>query len=269
LSQLHDAKILVLDIETSPIEAYCWALWDQNVGLNQIKVEWSILSFAAKWLGKPKVIYEDTSKNGIGKFRDDKKLLIKLHALLDEADIVVAQNGRRFDVKKINARMVMAGLKPYSPIRIVDTLEAAKKYFSFTSNKLEWASEWLTSQKKLAHKEFPGFELWKECLAGNPKAWRVMKKYNIRDVTATEEYYIRIRPWIANHPNMGVYSDIIEHTCTNCASPNLQSRGKQRLQQGLYNRYQCQDCGKWSRGKNMLLAINKRKALLTNIGDKS
>jgi hypothetical protein len=269
LSQLHDAKILVIDIETAPLEAYCWGLWDQNVGLNQIKTEWSILSFAAKWLNESKVIYADTSGKGPKHVREDKALLVQIHALLDEADIVVAQNGRRFDVKKINARMVMAGLKPYSPIRIVDTLEAAKKYFAFTSNKLEWASEHLTSQKKLAHKEFPGFELWKEFLLCNPKAIKVMKQYNIRDVTATEEYYLRIRPWIANHPNMGVYSDIIEHTCTNCASPNLQSRGKQRLQQGLYNRYQCQDCGKWSRGKNMLLAINKRKALLTNIGDKS
>jgi len=267
LTQLHDAKILVIDIETSPIEAYCWALWDQNVGLNQIKVEWSILSFAAKWVGKPKIMYADTSGRGPGKVRDDKQLLVQIHALLDEADIVVAQNGRRFDVKKINARMVMAGLKPYSPIRIVDTLEAAKKYFAFTSNKLEWASEWLTTQKKLDHKEFPGFELWKECLADNPKAWRVMKRYNKRDTSATEEYYLRILPWIANHPNMGAYTDVVEHTCTRCASPNVQSRGKMRLQQGLYNRYHCQDCGSWSRGKIMLLAPAKRKAMLANISE--
>lgn len=265
MSTPHNAKVLTLDVETSPLESYTWGLFDQNVGLNQIKTEWSILSFAAKWLGKSKVIYDDTSGRGPDKVRDDKHLLVHIHALLEEADIVVAQNGRRFDVKKINARMVMAGMKPYSPIRIIDTLEAAKKYFAFTSNKLDWASQWLTSQRKLDHRKFPGFELWKECLADNPEAWRVMKTYNKRDVTATEEYYMRIRPWIANHPNMGVYSDIVEHTCTKCASPNVQSRGKMRLQHGLYNRYHCQDCGSWSRGKLMLLPINKRKALLTNI----
>ncbi len=244
MSDQHDAKIGLIDIETSPLEAYTWGLWDQNVGLNQIKTEWTILSYSFKWLGSNKIIYEDTGGKGPGKVRDDKHLLLQIHKLLDEADIIVAQNGRRFDVKKINARMVMAGLKPYSPIRIVDTLEAAKKYFAFTSNKLEWASDYLTTQKKLDHREFPGFELWKECLADNPKAW------------------------IANHPNMGVYSEVVEHTCTKCASPNVQSRGKMRLQQGLYNRYCCQDCGSWSRGKLMLLPVAKRKAMLANIGDK-
>lgn len=268
MTSLTDAKILLLDIETAPLESYTWGLWDQNVGLNQIKTEWSILSYAAKWLGNSKVIYEDTGGRGADKVRDDKHLLKAVWELLDETDIVVAQNGRRFDVKKINARMVMAGMKPYSPIRIVDTLEAAKKYFAFTSNKLEWASDHLTTQKKLDHREFPGFELWKECLADNPKAWAVMKKYNKRDVTGLEEYYLRIRPWIANHPNMGAYSEIAEHLCTNCGSAHVQARGYAIYQQGKYRRYQCRDCGKWSRGKTIELPLKKRKSLLANIAER-
>lgn len=262
-----EAKILVLDIETSPLESYTWGLWDQNVGLNQIKTEWSVLSFGAKWLGTTKVIYEDTSGKGPSKVRDDRALMKSLWKLLDEADIVVSQNGRRFDVKKINARMVMQGLGPYSPIRHIDCLEAAKKYFAFTSNKLEWTSDYLTGQKKLYHREFPGFELWKECLADNPKAWRAMQKYNKRDVIATEEYYIRIRPWIANHPNMGAYTDIVKHTCTKCASTNVQARGWVRLQQGKYQRFHCAHCGGWSRGKLMELPVIKRRVMLANIAD--
>jgi hypothetical protein len=268
LKQLTDAKILVLDIETAPLESYTWGLWDQNVGVEQIKTEWSILSFAAKWLDSKKIIYYDTSGHGPGKIRDDRGLLLHLWHLLNEADLVVAQNGRRFDVKKINARMVMVGFKPYSPIRIIDTLEAAKKYFEFTSNKLAWTSKHLTSQAKSDHKAFPGFELWKECLADNPKAWRVMKKYNIIDIKQTEEYYLRIRPWIANHPNMGAFMETTEHTCTKCGSAGVQARGTVRTQQGKYHRYHCTNCGGWSRGKLMLLPIVKRKSLLANIAEK-
>ena len=120
-------KILTLDIETVPLESYTWGIWEQNVGLDMIKTEWSILSFAAKWFDKKRVIYADTMGRGASKVRDDKKLLGQLHALLDEADIVVAQNGVRFDMKKINARLIQHGFGPPSPYRVVDTLSVAKK----------------------------------------------------------------------------------------------------------------------------------------------
>src|SRR5690606_10614258 len=46
----YTPKVLVFDIETSPIIAHVWSLWDQNVGLNQIMTEWHIMSWSAKWL---------------------------------------------------------------------------------------------------------------------------------------------------------------------------------------------------------------------------
>ena len=78
MNQLHDARIGLIDIETSPLEAYTWGLWDQNVGLNQIKTEWTILSYSFKWLGESKIIYEDTGGKGPGKVRDDKRLLVRV-----------------------------------------------------------------------------------------------------------------------------------------------------------------------------------------------
>ena len=92
-------KILFIDIELKPILAQVWALWDQNVGLNQIQEDWSILSYCAKWKGSDEVIYEDLQ--GSEDFEDDSKLLSNLWKLLNEADIVVGQNSKRFDVKKI------------------------------------------------------------------------------------------------------------------------------------------------------------------------
>jgi hypothetical protein len=259
------AKVLIIDIETAPVEAYVWGLWKQNVGLDFIKADWTILSFSAKWLGQKNVLYADTGGRGVGKVRDDKILLNALWKLLDEADIVVAQNGKRFDVRKINARLVENGFGPPSPYRVVDTMLVAEKYFAFTSQKLAWTSKLLASEtKKDEHKEFPGFHLWLECLADNPRAWKVMRRYNSKDIKATEEIYLVMRPWVENHPNMGVYDPSEKPLCPKCGSAHLKAWDKRVSvkQQGLYRRYRCLDCKGWARGKIMQLPLEKRRSLL-------
>jgi len=260
---MNNPRILIFDLETAPIEAYVWALWDQNIGLDQIKSEWSILAYGAKWLGEKDIFYGDTSGGGKDRIRDDSKLLEGIWELFDKADIVVAQNGAKFDVKKLNARLMMHGFPPYSPIRVIDTLVASRKYFGFSSNKLAWLSRWLTTAPKSDHRKFPGFELWVECLRDNPEAWKEMKRYNIRDVIACEQLYLKLRPWIANHPNLGAYKEgITKQSCPKCGSTKMQKRGITVTQQGQYQRYQCNKCAGWSRGKELLLPLEERKALL-------
>ena len=257
-------KILVLDIETSPLEAWCWGLWKQYVSLEQIKSEWTILAFAAKWLGKRTILYADTGGRGVNKVRDDKLLMKAIWNLLDEADLVVAQNGKRFDVKRINARLIEHGFGPPSPYRVIDTLLVARKYFAFTSQKLAWTSKHLTDAPKSEHKKFPGFELWVECLKDNPKAWAEMRKYNRQDVVSCEKVYLKMRPWIENHPNLGTYDESDRPMCPKCGSTSVELAGTRRSvkQQGMYIRYRCNDCGGWARGKVMQLPIEKRRSLL-------
>lgn len=257
-------KILTLDIETAPIEAYVWDLWEQNVGLDQIKTEWSILAYCGKWLGSNALIYQDTGGRGAKKVRDDSRLLTGLHAILDEADIVVAQNGKKFDLRKINARLIMAGYKPYSPVRVVDTMLEAKKIAAVTSTRLAWLSRYLTDTPKSEHKKFPGFELWIECLADNPAAWKEMRKYNQVDVISTEKVYTKLLPWIGQHPNRSAYTEAPDESCAKCGSKKLQRRGVQVTQHGRYQRYQCGACGGWGRGKANMLSKQARAASLVN-----
>lgn len=257
-------RIAFLDIETAPLQSYHWGLWDQNISLDQINVEWSILSFSWKWLGEKEISFEYTGGRGVGKVRDDSDLLKKLWALLDEADIIVTQNGKSFDQKKINARMVMAGMKPYSPVKHVDTKIIAKKHFAFTSNRLAWLSEFLAKTKKDDHKEFPGFELWIECLKDNPRAWRVMKKYNGIDIISLEDVYLTLRPWVEGHPNVAAYVSSEEILCPKCGSIDVQMRGSAYTQSGKYHRYQCKACGGWARSRYTLNSVGKRQALLSN-----
>lgn len=244
---MPDPKILTLDIETSPIEAYAWGIWEQNISLDQVKQDWSILAFAAKWLHAPEVIYADTGGRGKTRVRDDRRLLKQIWALLDEADIVVAQNGKAFDLKKINARLIEHGFPPYSPIRVVDTMLVARRHFAFSSNKLAFLTSKLTKAKKLTHKKYPGFSLWLACLADDPEAWKEMQAYNQMDVVSTEELYLKLRPWTSEHPNMGAYIDTDKPVCPKCGSKRLQSRGWVYSATGKHRKLRCQDCNGFAR----------------------
>lgn len=254
----HAPRILVLDIESSPIEAYVWGLWDQNVGIDFVKTDWTILSYAAKWLGDKRVLYADTGGRGADKVRDDAPLLGDLWNLLHEADIVVAQNGKKFDTRKINARLIVHGLTPPSPYKVIDTLIGARKYFAFTSQKLAWTSKYLTDTPKAEHKKFPGFELWTECLKDNPEAWAEMKKYNKQDVVATEQVYLRLRPWLGTHPNLSAGAG----QCPACQTGKTEAIGRHTMPSGIaYARLWCTECGHWARSKQIIQPLADRRLI--------
>ena len=252
--------IVVADIETSPIIAKVWGLYKVNVALNQIEEDWSILSIAYKYLGRKKVTYEDVS--GQKDLSDDSALLMILWSMLDEADVVIGQNFRRFDAKKINARFLQAGLPPPSPYVIIDTLEMAKAAAAMTSNKLDWLSSQLTTMPKDHHNEFPGMALWNECLKDNPRAWAAMRKYNIRDVPACEEVYLALRAYYPYHPNLAAYVDDNERRCTRCLSTALENAGQTFTNTAEYTQYRCLDCGGFCRTRYTQNSKDKRKSLL-------
>ncbi len=258
-----DLKVLLFDIETSPIVAYVWGLFDQNIALNQIKEDWTVLSWSAKWLGDPpsKIMYAD--QRGVRDKKSEFRILKEIWELLDSAQVVVTQNGKRFDSKKLNARFAIHGLTAPSPYKHIDTLELAKNTFAFTSNKLEYMTDKLcVKYKKIKHEEFGGFDLWKECLAGNIKAWKVMEKYNKYDVLSLEELYTKLRAW-GQPVNFNIYSGSTEAVC-NCGSSQLEKRGFNHTASGKFQRYQCKGCGAWfsdKGAKNNLLSKGKRASL--------
>jgi hypothetical protein len=258
------ARIVTLDIETSPILAYVWGLFKQYVSIEQIHTDWSILSFSYKWLDEKQVYHLNTGGRGAHRVRDDKALLKALWKVLDEADVVVAQNGTKFDLRKINARFIEHDMPPPCPYKVVDTLLEARRIAAFSSNRLAWLSDILSPTPKSTHKKFPGFELWLECLADNPAAWTEMKKYNNIDIIATEAVYLKLRPYIVGHPNIAAYNDDTTVQCPKCSSKSMQKRGPAYTQSGEYTRYQCRSCGGWSRSRYTRNSREKRGALLAN-----
>jgi len=261
---MNKPKILTLDLETAPIEGYVWGLFDQNMGLNQIKQDWTILAWAAKWYGDPasKVRYMDNRK--VKNVRDDKKLVKGLAALLNEADIIITQNGKNFDVKKVNARALINKLppiKPFSPSQHIDIYKEEKKIFGFTSHKLEYKTEQINKKyKKLKHGKYPGFALWKAVLAGDPLAWKEMEKYTKYDVLSTEEHYDLVKGWI-KIPALSAFIDDEKMRCQ-CGSDKLVKKGFANTDTGKFQIYHCRTCGKWPRSSVNLLSAEKKRSML-------
>ena len=234
------SKILLLDIETSPNIGYTWGKWEVDV--IEFIQNWHLLSFSYKWLGGKTEVRALPDYPCYKAGSDDKNLIKDLWKLLDEAEIVVAQNGDKFDIRKINTRFLHFKMSPPSPYRTVDTLKIARKHFAFNSNKLNDISQDLGEGEKFKHE---GFGLWKGCMAGDKRSWDLMKKYNKQDVELLEKAYRRFLPFAANHPNMAVYSG--EMSCSKCGSSRLQARGEIVNRTSQYQRWQCMSCGGWSK----------------------
>lgn len=253
-------KVLILDIETKPLEAYVWGLWNNNVPLNMVKSDWCVLSWAAKWLGSDEVYYLD--QRDAEDIEDDREILEVIWELLDEADIVLHQNGKSFDIPKLNARFITHGIQPPSSFRHIDTKLLAKKHFKFTSNKLEYMTNLLTEKKKLKHAKFPGFMLWKECMKGNPDAWDELQAYNEMDIISLEELYFKLAPWDSSI-NFSVYNDC-DHVCS-CGHNDYNKAGFYYTNAGKYQKYRCTNCGREVRDKQNLLDKDKRKDMKTTV----
>ena len=253
------AKVLILDIETAPIKAYMWGIWNQNVQPSNIISDWFCLTWAAKWLFEDKV-YSGKLTSNEAKNEDDSRIIKGIWQLLNEADIVIAHNGQKFDLPKLNSRFIINQLHPPLPYQQIDTLQHIRRQFGFTSNKLDYVNHLLNLPRK---KENYWIPLWIGCCNGDTKCLAEMLAYNIEDVRILEETYLRIRAWIKPHPNMGLFIlDETQHRCPSCGSEDLQMQGKEyKTTANSYEQFRCNNCGSVGRKRLGNLDIKQRRHL--------
>jgi len=243
------AKVLILDIETAPLRSYTWGVWKQNIAPNQIIDDWFMLTWAAKWLFDD-AVHSDKMKPQEAVAQNDRRIAMSAWQFLNEADIVIAHNANRFDIKRINTRFVVHGMNPPMPYQVIDTLEHIKKRFSMTHNRLDYVNKKLGLDRK---KDTGGFELWDRCYRGEGRALSEMEEYNRVDVMILEETYLRIRPWIKPHPNIGLYIGGEIDRCPTCGGGNLSFGNKPyATTANLYTAFRCVDCGAVGRSKKAL-----------------
>ena len=259
-------KILYFDIETAPMLAEVWQLWDNNVALDQLDVDWYILTWSAKWANDP-TVYNDKLTN----YNDwepgtenDYHIVKSLRDMLDQASVVVGHNIVKFDIKKFNARCVVNGLPPPSPYKTVDTFQLAKAQFGFTSNRLDYLAKKLLGHGKIK----TDHSLWKRCITGDKKAFEEMQRYNDRDVAINEEVHKRLAPWDKRSPNFGVFANNDVPTCSSiiCGSTNVELTDQTyKTNTSEFEIYRCKDCGTHMRGKKNLRSKEQMKNMLAGI----
>lgn len=254
-------KILIFDIETSPMSAYIWGRWKQNVSLDQTISEWFMLSWSAKWLNNPNVMSDVLTPEEVLK-ENDSRITHSMWQLFNEADIVIAHNGQKFDTPRLNSRFILNGLIPPTPYRQIDTLVVAKKEFGFSSNKLDA----LAGYFEIEHKSDTDFNLWKRCLEGEQEALDYMEAYNIKDVEILEKVYLKLRPWIKNHPNISLYLENEDETCPHCGSMNVADTGTYSYTNvSKFSNVRCLDCGGMARRRTSDYPKEKRKQLVVSV----
>jgi DNA polymerase elongation subunit (family B) len=262
--QKNKAKIVSFDIETAPTTAYVWRRWKENIRLDQVISEGYLLCAVAKFLDekKPRTIaLTDYPKLWKENPEDDIEVVKWCWDILDEADIVIAHFGKKFDIPVLNARFIALGLNPPSPYRIIDTCEQARKRFKFPYNSLDGIGDYLGLGRKIETK----FSLWTDCLRGVKRAWKDMVAYCVQDVLLLEKVYKKMVPWIENHPNLALYDlNDTRPCCPKCGGYKISWRGYSRSTTQVYHRFRCKKCGGWGRERFTCVDKRKKTAILTH-----
>lgn len=229
------SNILILDIETQPITARVWGLFNQNIGLNQIVDNGGILCVGLKWLGDKNCYMFSKWEHGY------EEMIKAVHAFLEEADAIITYNGNHFDLPKLRGACAEVGLTPPPPVNSIDVYTSVKK-LGLISNKLAFVGPFYKIGKKLAT---GGFELWTGVIDGDKKCQKQMEKYCVQDVRLLEQVYVRLLPYLVNHPNIGGGAG----SCRSCSGTHLTKRGTRLTKLLRIQRLQCNTCGTWNDGE--------------------
>jgi DNA polymerase elongation subunit (family B) len=171
---------------------------------------------------------------------DDRDLVMAAYEILKDADATVTHNGKRFDIKFLQTRLLYHGLTPLPKIRHIDTCAEAKRNLLMFNNRLNTISKFLTSEEKL---ENGGWDLWVKVMNREEKAMELMSRYCKQDVKILNNIFKKIRPFVTNIPNYNHYRSIEKGLCPSCGGSRLTGHGQIVRKSGLIARFLCRDCG--------------------------
>lgn len=236
-----EPRILIHDIESLPNVGTFWRPGTKvNIGYENILEERRICVIGWKWLGDNKV-HVGAAKSPAA----ERRLLVRFAKQMAKADAVVAHNGDKFDIPYIRTRATFHKVPTLAPVKQIDTLKIARSKFMFNSNRLDYLGQFLKCGNKIKTE----YSLWKRCLAKEKKAYDEMVKYNVQDVLLLEKVYKKLAPYFPAHLTRALYG--AADTCSNlsCESTKTQRRGWSYTKTAKYARFQCTECGTWSRSR--------------------
>lgn len=235
----NEPKILIWDVETSPVKAWIWRTGTKiNVSHDMIVdgQQTDIICICYKWHGEKKVHSLDW---GLKK-QDSSKMIEEFTKVIESADVVLAHNGDSFDMKHFNTQRLLKGQDPISWPTSEDTLKMVRKHFKFTSNRLDYLSRTLVG----GGKDRMTFRDWVDIVDyKSAKALKKMIKYCKKDVELLDQLFTKIKPYVDLKVNRSIIKNNHREGCPNCGSTELRKRGFALTRAGKYQRYQCKSCG--------------------------
>lgn len=211
-------------------------MWDENIGSDQIIERGGTICVGAKWVGDKDVDLFSTWEHG------KDVMLDNIHTMMSVADAIVTYNGDKFDLPILRGEFVLGGFDPTPPVPSIDVYKTVKG-FRLGIHKLGYVGPLLNVGEKVKHE---GFGLWAAVMAGDEAAQDRMETYCKQDVNLLEKLYLRVLPFIKNHPHLGGQK---LGACPSCGSLDVQSRGWRRTRAMRVQRVQCQGCGSWHDGR--------------------
>jgi DNA polymerase elongation subunit (family B) len=215
---VNPSRIMIYDIETSRTKAWVWWTGKQYIGHHQLIDEPAIITISWKWLGSEKIHYLTWDKN-----HSDEQLMKDFLVEYNKADMVIGYNNDRFDNRWVNARAMKYGLEVNTFIRSYDIMKEEKKVFRVPSYSMAYMAKYSNVVHKQGHE---GIHMWNMIQTGTPEEQaeylEKMVLYNIGDIAATEELYLRLRKYFGHRIHFGVFHGGEKFSCPDTGSLNVE-----------------------------------------------
>lgn len=248
----QEPKIILFDLETIPNLKEILKVWPgvgAYPGLTLKATITTIICAGYKIFGESKThcINAWDFPKWEKDINNDKEVVKKIADIIKDADAVVTHNGKRFDWKFLQTRLMYHGLEPLPKIPHIDTKELSKRHLFAFNNRLNTIGKLLAKDKKLSHE---GWNLWVKVCNKNKTAMKNMEKYCKQDVNLLEKVFKKLRPLISNIPNYNLFvTDYAgdKKVCPHCGGTRLKSKGWQHTKTNSYRRLYCLGCGAYSK----------------------
>jgi len=240
----RDPRILVYDIETTPCLAWVWRCGEQVVRHGQLHEdmnETKVICVTYRWLheDKAKAIVFDIDK------QCDRDVIRKFDLLIDEADVILGKNNKRFDDKHINMRRFRHGLTPKPDwTQKSDDLEKwMRKHFNMQSYALDYFDKITGGDGKIVM----NMQDWIDIVSYHSnkskakKALSKMVEYGKKDADDTAELINKVRPYVTPVFNHAAFHG--DRRCVNCGSLNIREDREALHGQSRVVIYKCLDHG--------------------------
>ena len=243
----RELKTLYFDVENSPCEYYGWGRFDQSFSQDQVKRESHLLTISFATNDDEVKSFKLSVDDVIN--QDDLTLVANLAQAINESDVIVGFNSKKFDLKVLKTRMLLWGLPPLQPKKHIDIMQQAKQHFRFPSNSMDNICKYLGYS--VLKQNTGGFTLWRRCMETqnreeSAKALEEMELYNRQDIEVTRNLYKKMQGWFTG-VNVGTMTNQItgNHTlrCSKCGSDYVYlDKGFHYTAQSAFSFYRCSNC---------------------------